>query len=182
MHDKQFTGDMNRLRSSERVEILEVDRVIELCLESQKIERVLDVGTGTGLFAEAFLKRGKETYGIDINPDMLNEARRWAPEAGFKVADFDHIPYADNFFDLSFAATVFHESSDYLTTLTELRRVTARRIAILDWPCVEEPTGPPLHHRFSKEVLIETAEKAGIDEVRVIPQKRLILYLMDLTE
>src|SRR4030042_1358759 len=50
MHEKRFSGDINRLRSAERVERLEVERVIQLCLEGGSFKGVLDVGTGSGLF------------------------------------------------------------------------------------------------------------------------------------
>lgn len=38
--------------------------------------RIADVGTGTGLFAELFLKRGYHVIGIEPNGAMLGEARR----------------------------------------------------------------------------------------------------------
>lgn len=54
MHEKRFSGGLERLRSQERVERLEVPRVIQLCLEGENYTSMLDVGTGSGLFAEGF--------------------------------------------------------------------------------------------------------------------------------
>ena len=48
MHEKRFDGKVERLRSPERVQRLEVDRVVDLCLEGDEIRDVLDVGTGWG--------------------------------------------------------------------------------------------------------------------------------------
>jgi methylase of polypeptide subunit release factors len=53
MHERRFRGDPARLRSPERLEQLEVERVVELSLEGITAGSVLDVGTGTGVFAEA---------------------------------------------------------------------------------------------------------------------------------
>jgi ribosomal protein L11 methylase PrmA len=58
MHEKRFEGDIDRLRTPERVERLDVERVVDLCLEKVKVHSVLDVGTGSALFAESFSKRG----------------------------------------------------------------------------------------------------------------------------
>ena len=54
MHERRFTGDVERLRAPERIARLEVDRVVNLCLEGTRVDNVLDVGTGSGIFAEAF--------------------------------------------------------------------------------------------------------------------------------
>ncbi len=53
MHEKRFSGDINRLRSPERQERLEVERVTGLCLEGIFPKTMLDIGTGSGLFAES---------------------------------------------------------------------------------------------------------------------------------
>ena len=45
MHEKRFEGAIDRLRSPERVERLDVERVVDLCLESETATSVLDVGT-----------------------------------------------------------------------------------------------------------------------------------------
>ena len=80
MHDKRFEGDIERLRLPERVARLEVGRVVESCIEGNEITSVLDVGTGTGLFAEAFAGRGLVVSGVDANPEMLVAARQFVPE------------------------------------------------------------------------------------------------------
>ena len=71
MHEKRFDGGVEKLRSPVRIARLEVERVVDLCLAGAIIQSVLDVGTGSGLFAEAFLERGLAVVGIDANPDML---------------------------------------------------------------------------------------------------------------
>lgn len=47
--------------------------------------RVLDVGCGGGLFAEALARRGATVVGIDLAPAMIEVAALHAMEAGIKV-------------------------------------------------------------------------------------------------
>jgi 2-polyprenyl-3-methyl-5-hydroxy-6-metoxy-1,4-benzoquinol methylase len=66
-NERRFRGEPDSLRSDERLALLEIDRVITLSIEGLGLERVLDVGTGTGVFAEAFAAKGLEVVGIDAN-------------------------------------------------------------------------------------------------------------------
>jgi ubiquinone/menaquinone biosynthesis C-methylase UbiE len=75
MHEKRFDGDIDRLRNPERIARLEVERVVSLCLERAGIKRVLDVGCGTGVFAQEFSKQRLTVVGVDINPIMLPAAQ-----------------------------------------------------------------------------------------------------------
>jgi 2-polyprenyl-3-methyl-5-hydroxy-6-metoxy-1,4-benzoquinol methylase len=65
MHERRYNGEVERLRATQRVALLEVNRVVDLCLEGIQAMNILDVGTGGGIFAEAFSKRGMNVTGID---------------------------------------------------------------------------------------------------------------------
>ena len=77
-NERRFRGKPSSLRSNERLALLEIDRVITLSTEGLRLERILDVGTGTGIFAEAFVVKGLEVVGIDANAVMVEVARRLA--------------------------------------------------------------------------------------------------------
>jgi len=77
MNEICFDGKIERLRSPERVARLDVERVVDLCLTTGGITSVLDVGTISGLFVEAYAKRGLNVAGIDANPDMIDVARQF---------------------------------------------------------------------------------------------------------
>jgi methylase of polypeptide subunit release factors len=47
---------------------MEVPRVVDLCLVAPACASVLDVCTGTGIWAEAFASRGLTAAGIEPNP------------------------------------------------------------------------------------------------------------------
>ena len=60
MHERRFAGSPGMLHSPERLALLEIERVVSLCLEEFPAASVLDVGTGSGLFAKGFAARGLE--------------------------------------------------------------------------------------------------------------------------
>ena len=69
--------------------------------------KVLDLGTGTGKAARVAAKRfpGAEVVGVDLAPEMVEEARRLLPQelAGrvtFEVADGASLPFPDGAFDV----------------------------------------------------------------------------------
>ena len=65
--------------------------------------RILDLGTGTGLLAREFARRGAKVSGIDVAPGQIETARRLAAAEGlradFKVAPAEAIPFPDACFD-----------------------------------------------------------------------------------
>jgi SAM-dependent methyltransferase len=52
---------------------------------------VLDAGCGTGRVAIELARRGIETVGVDLDPEMLNAARRKAPELSWVEADLGRV-------------------------------------------------------------------------------------------
>jgi SAM-dependent methyltransferase len=51
---------------------------------------IVDLGCGTGLWAEQLIQRGFDVLGIDISEAMIQLARRRAPQAAFRVASLFH--------------------------------------------------------------------------------------------
>lgn len=175
-HDRRFQGGPDRLRAAERVALLEVDRVAALSLEGLSAASVLDVGTGTGLFAEAFVAQGLAVAGIDVNAELLAVAQQHVPAGQFKEAPMEQLPYPDQAFDLTFMGLVLHEADDALLALQEARRVTRQRVVILEWPYREEPKGPPLAHRLQAETIEALAVQAGYRAVELIHLQNMALY------
>jgi ubiquinone/menaquinone biosynthesis C-methylase UbiE len=176
MHEKQFDGAVERLRAPERVARLEVGHVVDLCLEAGELKSVLDVGVGSGLFAEAFSQRGLAVFGVDINPQMILAAREFVPQGKFREAPAETLPYADASFDLVFLGMLLHESDEPLKALKEAQRVSRRRVCILEWPYRDEEAGPPLAHRLSPAQITELARQAGFNSIESESLTNLVLY------
>jgi SAM-dependent methyltransferase/sporulation protein YlmC with PRC-barrel domain len=176
MNEKRFRGNPHMLRSAQRVELLEVERVIDLCLEAMPARSVLDVGTGTGLFAEHFAARGLEVAGIDANPAMVEAARQLVPQGRFRHASAEVVPHPDGAFDLVFLGLVLHETDDPALALREARRIARLGAAVLEWPYRATDYGPPLEHRLQPERVTAMAHEAGFARVETLPLSGLVLY------
>ena len=175
-HERRFHGGPERLRSPDRIARLDISGVIGLSLDGLAVASVLDVGTGTGVFAEAFVAAGLVVTGVDINADLLSVAREFVPAAQFNIAPAEDLPFADASFDLVFLGHVLHEADDLQVALQEARRVARSRVAVLEWPYRDEPHGPPLAHRLQPAALVDLAIKAGFQGVEVSHLEHMDLY------
>ena len=177
-HGHRFQN-VERLRSAERLERLEVDRVVDLVLEGHPIGSAIDIGTGSGIFAEAFSRRGLDVTGIDVNPEMLEAAAGFVPNGHFREAIAEAIPYPDESFDLVFMGLVLHETDDLLKALQEAFRVSKDRVAVLEWPYEPQDFGPGLDERLQPEMIEVLAKQTGFARVKTIPLKTLVLYRLE---
>lgn len=180
MHEKRFNREIERLRDPERIARIEVERVVELSLAGlDGIRTVLDIGTGTGLFAEYFAARGLLVTAIDANPEMLAAALDFVPAAKFQEAPAENLPFIDAVFDLAFMGLVLHETDDALAALRQAYRVTTRRLAVLEWPDEEQPFGPPRSDRLSSDQITSLALQARFKEVKPVRLQNLVLYQLE---
>ena len=176
MNEKLYDGTVERLRSPERVARLEVERVVSLCLETADLRSVLDVGVGSGLFAEAFAQSGLKVAGVDVKPEMIAAARQFVPQGDFRESTAEELPYPNASFDLVFYGLVLHESDEPLKVLQEARRISRQRVCILEWPYQEGEFGPPLAHRLNPTEIANLARQAGFTSLENIPLTHLSFY------
>ena len=179
MNEDKIFRDIEGLRNPQRLALLETERVVSLCLRGPKMARVLDVGTGSGVFAEAFARLDLAVTGIDVQGPMLEAAQRFVPKAHFQIASSEELPFANDSFDLVFLGLVLHESQDPGRSLQEARRVCALRTAVLEWPYAEQNIGPPLKHRLRREVVLGLAEASGFSRALTVPLEHTILFRLD---
>lgn len=183
MSDHGFHGHAADLRSPARLARLEPERVVGLSLQGIAASSVLDAGTGTGLFAEAFGARGLRSFGVDVNAAMLPLARSLVPGASFAQSDLECLPFRDASFDITFLGQVLHETDDPAGALRTARRVSKLRVVVLEWPQAESGPvheGPPLSIRLSPAAIREMALSAGFSSVETTPLTRLVLYRLEL--
>jgi ubiquinone/menaquinone biosynthesis C-methylase UbiE len=177
-HERRFPLGAERLRTPERLAVMEIERVILLCREGVQISSALDVGTGTGVFAEAFSGASMRVAGIDPNAGFLDVARHLVPQAEFTEGLAEKLPFADGSFDLVFLGQVLHETDDPAEALREACRVALKRVALLEWPYRAEELGPPLAHRMEPSRIMELAKNAGFRSMEKIELARLDFYRM----
>jgi SAM-dependent methyltransferase len=71
--------------------------LVEALLRERGGRRVLDAGCGTGRVAIELAKRGYETLGVDIDPTMLDTARRKARDLRWVLSDLARLSLDDRF-------------------------------------------------------------------------------------
>lgn len=87
-------------------------------------ERALDVGTGAGEFALVLAPLVREVVGVDIVPELLDQARARAPANMQLVeADATRLPFPPGSFDLVCCARTFHHTPRPELIVAELTRV-----------------------------------------------------------
>jgi ubiquinone/menaquinone biosynthesis C-methylase UbiE len=99
--------------------------------EPAHYHRSLEIGAGTGYFTLNLMRAGLigEATCSDISPGMLGTLAANAEELGLKVhtapADAEHLPFADESFDLVLGHAVLHHIPDLSRAFTEFERVLA---------------------------------------------------------
>lgn len=179
MTDKRYSGEIERLRSPERLARMEVGRVVAESLNGAALKSALDIGTGSGIFAEAFAKHGLSIAGVDLREEMLEAARAYVRTGDFKVGDMEALPFPDATFDLVFMGHVLHEAGDLTTALREARRVARRRVCALEWPFRAEEMGPPLDHRLAPSDVLAAAHTAGFAHSEVVTLEFMTLFRLE---
>jgi SAM-dependent methyltransferase len=88
---------------------------------------VLDVGCGAAVDLARFAKGGADVTGVDVAPSAVELARanfaQQALRGHFEVANGEHLPFADNRFDLVYAHGVVQYTVHPERLIDECRRV-----------------------------------------------------------
>jgi ubiquinone/menaquinone biosynthesis C-methylase UbiE len=114
--------------------------------------RVLDIGTGSGLLAIELAKARPDwrITGIDIAEDMLKLARQNTEKAGlsgkieFLQAPAAELPFGDGSYDIVASNASLHLWKDPVKVFTEIARVIAPGGACLVWDNLRLPVFYPL--------------------------------------
>src|SRR5262245_19205819 len=108
-------------------------------------DSVLDVATGTGDLAVELARRvgpGGEVIGSDFSEQMLEQARRKAPELRWEWGNALELPYEDERFDAATVGFGARNFADLDRGLSEMTRVVRRggHVVVLE---ITTPTRPP---------------------------------------
>lgn len=89
------------------------------------IERILDVGCGTGLLATRLREErpGAEVVGFDFSAGMLAQARARAPELRWVRGDATALPFRDETVDVLTCTESFHWYPDQPAAVRDFARV-----------------------------------------------------------
>lgn len=110
---------------------------IEQC--SRKPLNILDLGAGNCWMSHRLSLRNHHPVALDIFDDPrdgLGAACHYPKAFSTINAEFDHLPFSENSFDLAIYNSSLHYSTDYVRTLAEVRRCLRPNgaVVVLDSP------------------------------------------------
>jgi ubiquinone/menaquinone biosynthesis C-methylase UbiE len=87
--------------------------------------KVLEAGSGSGMFTEILLKYGAQVYSFDFSNAVEANFDNNMPHESLTLfqADIRNIPFEDNFFDIAICLGVLQHTPSTLGSLLELTRV-----------------------------------------------------------
>mgnify|MGYP000929535901 CR=1 FL=1 len=97
-----------------------------------KINKALDVATGTGAFIPQLKKVSNEVTGIDFSKEMLNIAKERFPSVLFYEGDALNLPFSDKSFELVTVGFGVRNFQDLEKGLLEIKRVLKGTLVILE--------------------------------------------------
>jgi ubiquinone/menaquinone biosynthesis C-methylase UbiE len=109
-------------------------------------DRLLDIGTGTGVVARAALRRvgaGGSVVAVDPNDGMLAVAKRLTPGLDLRRGTAEHLPIDTDEIDCVTCQFALMYFQDRARAISEIARVTrpGSRVAVATWAAVEESPG-----------------------------------------
>ena len=158
--------------------------------------QVLDVATGTGNLAIPAAKTGADVTGIDIAPNLIEQATARAAaegvEAIFEVGDAEDLPYEDNTFDVVMTMFGAMFAPRPHVTASELKRVckSGGLIAMANWTPeaftgqmfkagakhVPPPPGMPSPVLWGSEDTVRERMSDGISDLQMTRRKITFTY------
>jgi len=166
--------NIERLNDPKRLEILDLQKVISH-FNLQGDITLVDIGTGTGIFAEAFLRLLPDArcYALDIRQeaiDWIKENRETYKKGSLipQIIQESKTQLWNNATDFLFMITLHHELEEPVKLLKECRRIlkSQGKLLIADWRKDDtEQGGPPKEHRIDSSVAISHLETAGFKDI-----------------
>jgi ubiquinone/menaquinone biosynthesis C-methylase UbiE len=113
-----------------RADVLEKRLLKKLLEQFNDIERLLEVGCGTGHFTRWMDSLGLECYGLDMSSLMLKEAKKLWIDGRLLKGESSHLPFRSKSFDVVMYVTSL-EYMPYVTAVfTEAMRIARKGIII----------------------------------------------------
>ncbi|THD37228.1 MAG: metalloregulator ArsR/SmtB family transcription factor [Sphingomonas sp.] len=174
-----FEGNAGQWDSLRSLHIAEeqVEAAMAQVLGDERVERLVDIGTGTGRMLELFAGQADHALGIDRSSEMLRLARAKLTERGLdhaelRQADLYALPLDAGAADLAILHHVLHFAQTPDAAIAEAARVLGPggRLLIVDFAPHgrEELRTRDAHARlgFSDEQMLGWFEGAGLTPVR----------------
>lgn len=129
--------------------------------------RVLDIGCGTGNYADLFQKLTQaQVFGVDPSDGMLEKARQKNTNATFKIGQADNIPFDNDFFDFTYMTDVIHHVPDIKAMFAEIKRVLkSGSVGCIVTQSHQQIEARPIAHYFPGTARVDKERYPDIPEI-----------------
>lgn len=169
-------------------------RMVSNLIEGNSFDRLLEIGTGSGIFILELLKHASLVRGIDIHPTyhgvrkMLEKEGADLSRVELRQGDVFDIPYPDHSFDAVVCVSVFEHFPNPRPALVEIRRVVRPHCPIImGFPAETWMTkflfaclgcnAQEIHPASHSTILAAIEEVLSIDKLSVFPWAKIPLYI-----
>lgn len=171
--------DISNIYDDVREEELDL---VKRILDDAKIEKgmnVLDVGCGTGNYANVIQKITKANiFGVDSSSGMLEKAKEKNKNVIFKIGSIPNLPFEDESFDFIYMTDVIHHIDDIDKMFLEFNRILKNEGKI----CISTQSHRQIDLRYMSEFFPETAivdkkRYPDIDKIKISSEKNAFDYI-----
>lgn len=117
--------------------------------------KVLDVACGTGDMAVELLRQGCSVTGVDLSKEMMAIAKQKAPQAEYRLADVERLPFGEASFDAVTCAFGVRNFVHLEQGLHEMLRVLkpGGRMVILELATPDSPLVRPFYNLYTRRII-----------------------------
>lgn len=117
--------------------------------------KVLDVACGTGDMAVELLRQGCSVTGVDLSKEMMAIAKQKAPQAEYRLADVERLPFGDASFDAVTCAFGVRNFVHLEQGLHEMLRVLkpGGRMVILELATPDSSLIRPFYNLYTRRII-----------------------------
>jgi ubiquinone/menaquinone biosynthesis C-methylase UbiE len=169
-------------------------RMVSNLLDGESFNKLLEIGTGSGIFLLELLKHARLAFGMDIHPTfhgvrkMLEREGADLSRVELKHGDIFNIPYTDHSFDAVVCVSVLEHFIDPRPALVEIQRVirpqcpiilgfpadtTITRLIFASLGCNAQEIHPASHDT----ILAAIEDVLSIDKLSIFPLRKIPLYI-----
>lgn len=142
----------------------------------------IDVGCGGGFFtmpAARIMRKSGKVYGIDVNPDYVNELRELTAKENLNNIDLtvgkaEEVVVCEGCADVVFFGVVMHDFEDASKVLRNANKMLKPngRLFDLDWKKEQMDLDPQFQKRFSEDYAADLIKAAGFIIENIKPAGR----------
>lgn len=185
MHQRSVEELIQRFESEERDAYQQPEKVLDY-LGDLEGKTIMDIGAGSGYFSVKLAREGAKVIAADVNQEFQAYVKLRIAEEGLKdqietrLIPYDSPKLEPAEVDMVLIVNTYHHIKNRVDYFSKVRKGLTENgeLVVVDFFKVEAPTGPPVDHKLSMDVVIDELKKAGYKniqaEVSLLPYQYII--------